>query len=135
MTAIELNKPIQLMHESDPRHGEWALHRIVISIIPYPVFFIVSVQHQTDLAVSGLHPCCVIIIAENGVLAGAFDFAETNDAPPEVASLTLTHESLPWRRRKFEQDAILAELIKISGLSVGRRKVPASVLWDINAYY
>ena len=29
MTAIELNKPIQLMHESDPRHGERVLHEVV----------------------------------------------------------------------------------------------------------
>ena len=77
----------------------------------------------------------MIVIAENVILAGAFDFAETNDAPPEVASLTLTHESLPWRRRKFEQDAILAELIKSSGLSLGRREVPVSVLLNINAFH
>ena len=75
------------------------------------------------------------MFAGNIFFAGAFDFAETNDAPPEIASLTLTHESLPWRRRKFEQDAILAELIKSSGLSLGRREVPASVLLDINAFH
>ena len=69
------------------------------------------------------HHC---VIADIVFVAGAFDFAETNDALPEIAELTLTHESLPWRRRKFEQDAILAELIKSSGLSVGRLEVPAS---------
>jgi hypothetical protein len=34
MTAIELNKAIQLMHESDPRHGERVLHEVVVSVIP-----------------------------------------------------------------------------------------------------
>ena len=77
----------------------------------------------------------MIVITETVFLAGAFDFAETDDAPPEVASLTLTHESLPWRRRKFEQDAILAELIKSSGLSLGRHEVPTSVLFDRNAFH
>ena len=77
----------------------------------------------------------MIVIAEIDILAGAFDFAETKDALPEIASLTLTHESLPWRRRKFEQDAILAELIKSSGLSQGRHEVPASALLDKNAFH
>ena len=63
------------------------------------------------------------MIAEIGCLAGAFDFDEANDAPPEIAALTLTHESLPWRRRKFEQDAILTELINNCGLSLGRPEV------------
>ena len=70
----------------------------------------------------------MIVIADNVILAGAFDFAETDDAPPEVASLTLTHESLPWRRRKFEQDAILAELIKNCGISPVEHEVPSLVI-------
>ena len=72
------------------------------------------------------HRC---VIAGIVFVVGAFDFAETNDALPEIAELTLTHESLPWRRRKFEQDAILAELIKSSGLSVGRLEVRASFVF------
>ena len=75
------------------------------------------------------------MIADVIYVAGAFDFAETNDALPEIAALTLTHESLPWRRRKFEQDAILVELIKSSGLRVGRLEVPSLVLLDRNAVH
>ena len=75
------------------------------------------------------------MIADIVFLAGAFDFAETNDALPEIAELTLTHESLPWRRRKFEQDAILAELIKSSGLSVGRLEVPASCVLHMTVFH
>ena len=78
------------------------------------------------------HRC---VIADVIYVAGAFDFAETNDALPEIAELMLTHESLPWRRRKFEQDAILAELIKSSGLRVGRLEVPSLVLLDRNAVH
>ena len=63
------------------------------------------------------------MLVGNIFLAGAFDFDETNDAPPKIASLTLTHESLPWRRRKFEQDAIIAELIKNSGFSIDGHEV------------
>ena len=51
-----------------------------------------------------------------------------NDALPEIAMLTVTHESLPWRRRKFEQDAILAELIKISGISLAEHEVHSFVI-------
>ena len=60
--------------------------------------------------------------------AGAFDFAETSDALPEIAMLTTTHESLPWRRRKFEQDAILAELIKTCGISPIGHEVTSLVI-------
>ena len=63
------------------------------------------------------------VIAKIFFLVGAFDFAEMNDALPEIRTLTLAHESLPWRRRKFEQDAILAELIKNCGLGLGRLEV------------
>ena len=37
------------------------------------------------------------------VATGAFDFNESATAPPEVAELLDKHESLPWRRRRFEQ--------------------------------
>ena len=85
-----------------------------------------SSLHNARTVWQFLTPTHRCLIAKNVFLAGAFDFTETNDAPPKIAALALTHESLPWRRRKFEQDAILAELIKSSGLSVGRLEVPAS---------
>ena len=68
-TALSLRKRIQLMHETDARHG-------------------------------------------------AFHFSEAEQAPAAVAELLETHESLPWRRRRFEQDAILSELIR--GADLGR---------------
>ena len=77
-TALDLEKKLMLMHETDGRHG-------------------------------------------------AFDFGadEVKHAPPGIGSLLLNNESLPWRRRRFEQDAILAELIKASGL-VRRQGLSAS---------
>lgn len=69
-TALDCQKSIMLMHESDTRHG-------------------------------------------------AFDFSgdEVKHAPGDIADLMLTRESLPWRRRRFEQDAIMNELVRNSGLN------------------
>ena len=53
----------------------------------------------------------------------AFDFSadEVQQAPADVSEIFMTHESLPFRRRRFEQDAILAELIRTSGIDAGLR--------------
>lgn len=58
----------------------------------------------------------VMLMHETGARHGAFDFAEAAEAPVDVAELLETHESLPWRRRRFEQEAILNELVRTSGL-------------------
>lgn len=64
--------------------------------------------------------------AETDARHGAFDFSETDRAPENVAALLTTHESLPWRRRRFEQDCIMNELIKNSGLPTPAHAAPAA---------
>jgi hypothetical protein len=59
----------------------------------------------------------MVLMHETDARHGAFDFGEASPAPPDIANIVETHESLPWRRRRFEQDGILAELIKNSGLT------------------
>ena len=49
----------------------------------------------------------------------AFAFEVIPPALPSIKTLLETHESLPYRRRRFEQDAILAELVRNSGLTSG----------------
>ena len=59
----------------------------------------------------------MVLVHETDARHGAFDFSEVSSAPSEIAKILQTHESLPWRRRRFEQDGILAELLKNSGLT------------------
>ena len=49
----------------------------------------------------------IMLMHETDSRHGAFDFAEAEGAPAAIAEMLATHESLPWRRRRFEQDAIL----------------------------
>ena len=60
----------------------------------------------------------VMLMHETDGRHGAFDFgaAEVQTAQADIAQLMSTHESLPWRRRRFEQDCILQELVSNSGL-------------------
>ena len=58
----------------------------------------------------------VMLMHETDSRHGAFDFAEAACAPLEIKTMIETHESLPWRRRRFEQDAILKQLVQNSGL-------------------
>ena len=62
----------------------------------------------------------MVLLHETDDRHGAFDFSEASSAPQEIANILETHESLPWRRRRFEQDGILSELIKNSGLTPPR---------------
>ena len=60
----------------------------------------------------------ILLMHETDERHGAFDFGEVNrQALPDMTELLETHESIPWRRRRFEQDAILAELIRTAGLA------------------
>ena len=61
----------------------------------------------------------IMLMHETDARHGAFDFGpdEVREAPAEVAQLLLDHESLPWRRRRFEQDSILQELIKNAAIT------------------
>ena len=69
----------------------------------------------------------IMLMHESDGRHGAFDFgSESSQAPPDMAELLEAHESIPWRRRRFEQDAILHELIKNSGLGVERVSLAAA---------
>ena len=58
----------------------------------------------------------IVLVHETDSRHGAFDFgAGGADTPPAILELLQTHESLPWRRRKYEQDTILQELVRLSG--------------------
>ena len=59
----------------------------------------------------------MLFVHETDVRHGDFDFAECKLAPGWVGEMMQNNESLPWRRRRFEQDAILNELISNSGLA------------------
>ena len=83
----------------------------------------------------------MVLMHETDARHGAFDFGEASSAPPEIANIVETHESLPWRRRRFEQDGILSELLKNSGLTapsaaylnVGSSVAPTRGLESANA--
>ena len=49
---------------------------------------------------------------------GAFDFArEVREAPEFLQDLLMNHESLPWRRRAFERQALLDRLCEVGGFA------------------
>lgn len=55
----------------------------------------------------------IILIHETDDRHGKFDFgAEREAAPEDLQSLLTNIESLPWRRRKFERNAVFSEMEK-----------------------
>ena len=70
----------------------------------------------------------IVLMHETDGRHGAFDFgAGGAGVPAAVLALLQTHESLPWRRRKYEQDTILQELIRLSGCSPSKAQLQAAV--------
>ena len=60
----------------------------------------------------------IIPIHEQDIRHGAFDFAREVEAAPEwIQQLLENHESLPWRRRAFERQAVLDRLCEVAGFS------------------
>ena len=53
----------------------------------------------------------ILLVHETDDRHGKFDFAaEGNAAPEDLKQLLNSIESLPWRRRNFEQKAVFAEM-------------------------
>ena len=44
-----------------------------------------------------------------------FDFQEVKQSPENIQELFQNHESFPWQRRAFMQEAVLDQLIESSG--------------------
>ena len=62
----------------------------------------------------------IILIHEQDIRHGAFDFALEVEAAPEwIQQLLENHESLPWRRRAFERQAVLDRLCEVAGVPEG----------------
>jgi hypothetical protein len=58
----------------------------------------------------------MVLVHESDTRFGAFDFeGERNAAPKDLQSLLDQHEPLPFRRRGFERDGMLAAVIQAVG--------------------
>ena len=58
----------------------------------------------------------MVLVHESDTRFGAFDFeGERNAAPKDLQSLLDHHEPLPFRRRGFERDGMLAAVIQAVG--------------------
>lgn len=51
----------------------------------------------------------ILLVHETDDRHGKFDFGAA-DAPEDMEHLLVDTESIPWRRRSYEQEAIFAEL-------------------------
>lgn len=57
----------------------------------------------------------ILLMHETDPNHGAVNFAkETAHAPDDLKPMLSHHESIPWRRRKFEQDAVLDKLLQVA---------------------
>ena len=60
----------------------------------------------------------IVLIHEQDSRFHAVDFgSEKNASPDDLKHLFDDHESIPWRRRKFERQAVLSELMRRAGAS------------------
>jgi hypothetical protein len=58
----------------------------------------------------------LVLIHESDARFGAYDFyEEQTKAPEDLKFLTDAHESLPFRRRGYERDAMLQSVIEHAG--------------------
>jgi hypothetical protein len=77
----------------------------------------------------------MVLIHESDARFGAYDFyKEQTNAPEDLKFLTDAHESLPFRRRGYERDAMLQSVIEHSGFKDlqlrARTQVECSVCCD-----
>jgi hypothetical protein len=58
----------------------------------------------------------MVLVHESDARFGAYDFyEEQTKAPEDLKFLTDAHESLPFRRRGYERDAMLQSVIERAG--------------------
>ena len=54
----------------------------------------------------------VLLVHEEDARHGKFDFGELRAAPPDLAGVGASHESMPYRRRKHEKRGFYDELLR-----------------------
>merc|ERR1712151_270487 len=67
---------------------------------------------QMQIRESMAHRKIILLLHEEDASRGAFNFTkELAEAPEDIRELVKSIESLPWRRRRHERDAVLKEII------------------------
>ena len=86
------------------------------AIVDFHTFCLTLMPGQFEIREAMALKKPMVLVHESDTRFGAFDFeGERNAAPKDLQSLLDQHEPLPFRRRGFERDGMLAAVIQAVG--------------------
>ena len=86
------------------------------AIVDFHTFCLTLMPGQFEIREAMALKKPMVLVHESDTRFGAFDFeGERNAAPKDLQSLLDHHEPLPFRRRGFERDGMLAAVIQAVG--------------------